>query len=160
MMSDQLAKNFRRGEFACQCGCGFADISMELVGELQRLRDHLGIGISILSGCRCAKHNAAVGGAAHSQHVLGRAADIRIWSLNARQMYAVAAGLVGFGGLGVDDERGFLHVDVRVGPQVRWCYQGGREIAWFENPDLELERAADVRGGGGAGGLRRARCGR
>ncbi len=127
-----MTANFRRAEFACRCGCGFDAISPVLVGELQRLRDQVG-GIFILSGCRCAKHNAAVGGAAHSQHVIGLAADIRIWGMTVRQMYAAAVVEGGFHGFGVDDERGFLHVDVRATvDKVRWCYAGGWEVAWHE----------------------------
>jgi uncharacterized protein YcbK (DUF882 family) len=132
--AEWLTANFRRAEFACQCGCGFEAIGMVLVAELQRLRDQVEREISILSGCRCAKHNAAVGGAPGSQHVLGKAADIRIHGLGPRQIYAIVAADPGpIKGIGVDDERGFVHVDTRAAEQIaRWCYDGGRGVAWHE----------------------------
>ncbi|EFB70384.1 hypothetical protein PROVRUST_08483, partial [Providencia rustigianii DSM 4541] len=51
--------------------------------------------VYVVSGRRCAKHNKAVGGAEHSQHLLGTAGDIKvkdvtpkpsliIWSQNIR----------------------------------------------------------------------------
>lgn len=70
-----LSKNFSRKEFACKC-CGEAEVSPFLVEQLQRLRDYTGEPVKITSGFRCAKHNAAVGGAINSQHLKGLAADI------------------------------------------------------------------------------------
>ena len=43
---------------------------------LQPLRDKFDVPININSGYRCLKLNAAVGGVASSQHVMGQAADI------------------------------------------------------------------------------------
>ncbi|MEN6585978.1 MAG: D-Ala-D-Ala carboxypeptidase family metallohydrolase, partial [Sulfuricella sp.] len=77
-MSERLSPNFTRAEFACKCGCGFAEPDPALVTGLQALRDALGKPIIITSGCRCAKHNTAEGGAKRSMHVAGKAADIRV----------------------------------------------------------------------------------
>lgn len=44
---------------------------------LQPLRDAWGLPLHINSGYRCPKLNAAVGGAATSQHIKGEAADIK-----------------------------------------------------------------------------------
>lgn len=48
------------------------------IDVLQPLRDHAHIPIVITSGYRCRQLNAAVGGVARSQHLVGEAADIRI----------------------------------------------------------------------------------
>jgi uncharacterized protein YcbK (DUF882 family) len=129
-MTGRLTEHFSRDEFACKCGCGFDGISMDLVRGLERLRDALGKPIVILSGCRCARHNMAEGGARRSQHVLGRAADIRVPGMGAGEVYAAAAGISELHGFGVDDARNFVHVDVReIG--TRWCYRNGREVAWI-----------------------------
>jgi len=72
----KLTKNFSRKEFACRCGCGFDDISMDLVQRLQRLRDRIGKPLYVNSGCRCPAHNAAVRGAKKSYHLRGMAADV------------------------------------------------------------------------------------
>ena len=71
-----LTKNFNREEFACKCGCGFDGIDYELVKIIQEIRDEMNEPIRINSGCRCAKHNARVGGVRNSFHVQGKAADL------------------------------------------------------------------------------------
>lgn len=47
---------------------------------LDPLRERWGSPLIVTSGYRCAKLNRAVGGAAHSQHIKGQAADIRTMS--------------------------------------------------------------------------------
>lgn len=126
----QLSKNFTREEFACKC-CGFSLVDPMLIRGLQVLRDALRKPVVILSGCRCERHNERVGGAKFSQHLIGRAADIRVEGMSARELYAKAKDIPMLRGFGVDDERGFLHVDSRdVG--ARWCYRGGKQAPWFE----------------------------
>lgn len=73
-----LSPNFRVREFACRDGSDPVFIDSALVDLLQRIRDHFGQPVTITSGYRTARHNAAVGGAAFSQHCYGRAADIRV----------------------------------------------------------------------------------
>lgn len=65
--------NFKRAEFACKCGCGFDDVSPTLVKKCQTVRDHFGAAFVITSSCRCATHNARVGGVYNSRHL--RCAD-------------------------------------------------------------------------------------
>ena len=50
------------------------------VSVLEPLRAELGRPITITSGFRCPKLNAAVGGVEHSQHMYGQAADLRVLS--------------------------------------------------------------------------------
>lgn len=72
---------FNEKEFACKC-CGqlppeARENVRALVGNvLDPVRNLYGGAIRVNSGYRCSKHNAAVGGAAQSQHLLGQAADI------------------------------------------------------------------------------------
>ncbi len=131
-MSDQLSPNFTRAEFACKCGvCGFDTPDPALVAGLQALRDALGKPIIITSGCRCAKHNTAEGGAKRSMHVAGKAADMKVPGMTARALYAAARKIPQFRGFGVDDARGSLHVDVRA-VTARWCYVGGKQTSFIE----------------------------
>lgn len=71
----KIAPHFSLREFECRC-CGAVKISPDLVDLLERLRDSLARPIAVTSGYRCAAHNAEVGGAPKSFHLLGRAADI------------------------------------------------------------------------------------
>ena len=70
-----IAKFFKRSEFECKCGCGFDTVDHELLECLVDLRDWFGP-IIITSGCRCQKHNEAIGGDCFSRHLVAQAADI------------------------------------------------------------------------------------
>lgn len=72
---------FTREEFKCKCGGKYcngypAEPQEALVRIADQLRKNLGVPITIVSGLRCAAHNANVGGVANSQHMYGEAADI------------------------------------------------------------------------------------
>lgn len=120
----KLSKNFDSSEFKCKC-CGQLPengMNPELIELLQAIRDKIGKPILITSGYRCEKYNRQVGGAKHSQHVLGNAADIKVQD---REMDAsdVQHWLVlNFNkeckGIGCYDN--FTHVDVRDGNHARW----------------------------------------
>lgn len=110
-----LSKHFNQAEFACRCGCGFGlgptDVNPELVTKLEQIRAHFGQPVTINSGCRCSKHNKAVGGAAHSQHLLGNAADIMIRDVAPKVVFDYVTATYKTGGAG--SYRLFTHVDVR-----------------------------------------------
>ena len=71
-----LTKDFSRSEFACKCRCGFDQIDPRVVDMCQVIRDKLESPVRINSACRCAKHNAQVGGVKGSYHTKGLAADL------------------------------------------------------------------------------------
>lgn len=114
-----LSKNFDKEEFACKCGCGLCNVSTKLVKALQRLRDKLGMPITINSACRCDKHNKAVGGVAGSQHTKGTAADIRVEHCSSRDIALVAETIPEFKTGGIGEYKSFVHLDVR-GKAARW----------------------------------------
>lgn len=62
-------------ETVCKCGCGL-NITTTFMNLLNDLREEFGKPIIVLSGARCAEHNAKVGGAKQSAHIEGRAADL------------------------------------------------------------------------------------
>ena len=125
-----LTKNFSRHEFACHC-CGKVKIDMRLVEALQKLRDLAGVPIKVVSGYRCPKHNAEVGGAKNSYHLRGMAADIIIQGLDVFKMALLAEQIdeFRFGGLGIYPEQGFIHVDVRP-HRARWAKVGGEYVGF------------------------------
>ena len=99
--------NFSRAELSCRhCGDYIHDI--EFLDILQALRERMQGSVRILSGHRCALHNARVGGAPLSQH-LTMAVDVDISTHNRRDL-AAAARDVGFAGFGY--YRSFLHLDM------------------------------------------------
>jgi hypothetical protein len=51
--------------------------TQELADKLDQIRDGFGYMIELDCAARCPSHNIAVGGAPHSLHVLGYAADLK-----------------------------------------------------------------------------------
>ena len=93
-----LTEHFRRSEFACKCGCGYDDIDPALVELCERIRKAAGCAVRVNSGCRCAAHNAKVGGAANSYHTQGKAADLSC-GIGAMALYDIIQGLYARGEL-------------------------------------------------------------
>jgi len=87
-----ISKHFSRDEFACKCGCGFDTVDVELITILEDVREHFNASITINSGCRCAKHNKAVGGEANSMHMIGRAADFVVQGPSPAKVYQYLTG--------------------------------------------------------------------
>ena len=78
MTDKKIGSHFKRSEFACKCGCGFDTVDTEIMPIIEYVRMHFDKPVVINSACRCEKHNAAVGGSKNSQHLRGRAVDIRV----------------------------------------------------------------------------------
>ena len=76
----KLTENFNLSEFECKCGCSMPDFVkkniIELAENLQVLRDTVGR-LDLTNAYRCKDHNADVGGAVNSQHLKGKAADVK-----------------------------------------------------------------------------------
>jgi uncharacterized protein YcbK (DUF882 family) len=82
----------------------------------QIAQDYPGIveGITITSCVRCPEHNAAIGGAADSQHVHGFAADISAPTSELR--YAIVERATGYAVRFIEVCPRHVHVDLRPGP--------------------------------------------
>ena len=111
-----LSANFSKKEFACRCGCGLDAIDSDLVSALQLLLDALNKPILITSGVRCVEHNKNQGGAKHSQHLFGTAADIHVKDMSVKALHDFILdnnSIFKFKGVGFYPKQGFVHVDVR-----------------------------------------------
>ena len=105
--------DFTRREFACKCGCGFpAEPKEAMVRIAQAARTHFGRPATVISGLRCQRHNAAVGGVPNSQHMAGEACDLAI------------------NGVSADALLGFLQAQ----PGVRYAYKINDTNVHFDIP--------------------------
>jgi len=109
---------FKREEFACKCGCGFAVVDAELLNVVTLVRLHFKTPVTINSACRCEAHNKAVGGADGSKHKLGIAADIVAKGVDPQDVYDFLNIHEPFK-YGMGNYKTFTHVDIRE-KKARW----------------------------------------
>ena len=124
--NQKLSEHFKVREFRCKDGSDPVFVDSELVELLEKIRVHFGKPVTITSGFRTAAHNATVAKAAkYSQHLYGKAADIRVEGISVENVYAYADKLLGnTGGCGIyppglGRANGWVHVDVRKA-KSRW----------------------------------------
>lgn len=123
----KLTDNFWLKEFDCKDGTPVPQHLIpnvqKLANSLQVLRNTIDEPIFINSAYRTEEHNRAIGGSMRSQHLLAKAADIRIGEgFTPNIIYQLIEelindGLMAEGGLGLYDT--FVHYDVR-GYKARW----------------------------------------
>ena len=126
-----LTENFNLDEFKCKDGTPvpeeYLDNIQYLAEQLQIIRNHIGKSIRITSGYRSKAHNARTPGASkRSQHLYGRAADIKVKGWSGPKLAGFIEGLIATGrlhngGLGVYHNR--VHYDTRETP-ARWNHNG------------------------------------
>ena len=121
----KLTKNFSLEEFECKCGCKMPDFVKKNVAELaenlQVLRNLVGR-LDLTNAYRCKSHNADVGGATNSQHLVGKAGDVKSKTIKPKEMAQIVDDLMKnesfkLGGVGIYNT--FTHVDIR-GTRARW----------------------------------------
>jgi uncharacterized protein YcbK (DUF882 family) len=121
-----MTEHFKKEEFRSKDGVHFPyEVKQNLkvlAEQLEVLREHFQKPININSGYRSPKHNAKVGGAENSQHLLGKAADVVIDGVSPDEVadaieFLIDNKMMKQGGLGryVD----FTHYDIR-GKKSRW----------------------------------------
>lgn len=121
----RLAPDFKVRELRCRDGSDTVMVDEALTVVLQCIREHFGKAVTITSGYRTPAHNAKVGGAKSSQHLLGRAADIRVQGISVEDVAAYAERLMpDWGGVGrypvkAGRATGWVHVDTRA-EKARW----------------------------------------
>ena len=124
----KLTANFSKIEFDCNDGSEMPDEVLENVKELaqnlQIIRDTIGKPININSGYRSPSYNKKVGGASKSQHLTGKAGDLRVSGMTPKNLHKVILDLIKQGKIcegGVGLYSTFVHYDIR-GIKARWNF--------------------------------------
>ena len=121
-----MITNFSLNELRCHDGTAvpkqYLANAMELMENLQVIRDTIGEPLHINSGYRTPAYNKSVGGKPASKHMLAQAADLTTKNYSPRQLHRIIEKLITEkkikqGGLGLYP--GFVHYDVR-GVKARW----------------------------------------
>jgi hypothetical protein len=109
-----MSAHFSYLEFRCKDGGKFPECQRiwmlrSHIRRLELYRNEICGPIRIVSGCRCTRHNKAVGGATSSQHMFGAASDIQgLLTVQQRRELKL------FAGLGFKQSTGkVIHVDSR-----------------------------------------------
>lgn len=110
-------KYFGKNEMTCKCGCGLNNTDLRLMQIADGIREHFGHPAVITSGCRCAKHNAEVGGVQGSRHVLGKAMDFYVQGVPVQELLSYCQQLVNEGQLRYTytnnaNMNGVVHIDI------------------------------------------------
>jgi zinc D-Ala-D-Ala carboxypeptidase len=125
----QLSPHFFKSEFTCKCGCGFSEVTVELLNFLEGLRAYMCITlgreypITIISGCRCEAHNRAEHGKDGSRHLppVCKAADLECHDDHERFLIIAYAIQHGVRGIGITKSR--IHVDIDTkGNRAIWPF--------------------------------------
>ncbi|GAB3678093.1 D-Ala-D-Ala carboxypeptidase family metallohydrolase [Angustibacter aerolatus] len=109
-----MSAHFSFVEFRCKDGGAFPEcrriwMLRAHVRRLEAYRASVGVPVRIVSGCRCKRYNAKVGGATHSQHQFGCASDVQpLRTVQQRRQAKLFAGL-GF----KQSNQKVVHVDSR-----------------------------------------------
>lgn len=128
-----LTPHFTRREFRCphlrDDDPVWSNI-LRVAEALEVLRDVIKRPIYVISGYRCPECNQKCGGVPKSQHLVGKAADIRVAGLSIKEIAGILEELmekraIPRGGIGLyyrgrpNQGREFLHYDIR-GRRLRW----------------------------------------
>ena len=125
-------------------GCGINGCKPSLIDALEAFREKIGKPVLVNDAYRCPKHNGQVGGAGKSEHMLGLGADVTVRGMTAGQLEAVARTIPAIRGIGRDDQKQYIHVDVRPTLTLaHWCYQTGsngitKVVPWHASPEAVI----------------------
>ncbi|MCT4508263.1 MAG: D-Ala-D-Ala carboxypeptidase family metallohydrolase [Tepidibacter sp.] len=134
IIDGQITKNFKIQEMVCRDGSLLINVDViRQLKMLQEFRDWYNRPMHINSGYRSPSYNKKIGGAKHSQHMLGTATDIALpkdyhtYSTDRKRQFIDNCKNKWFeicdkynvdGGFG--EYKTFIHMDSRVGKRATW----------------------------------------
>jgi zinc D-Ala-D-Ala carboxypeptidase len=131
------SKYFKKEEFDSPDLTGSGKFMVgDFMRALEQARITAGIPFFINSGFRTRAHNQKVGGAVRSEHLYGRAVDIKAEKLETKIKIIKACYQAGFRRFGIG--KTFVHVDLSItkAPAV-WAYKTTEADTWEQLSSLE-----------------------
>ena len=104
--------------FACQCGCGFNNTSLDFIDIILGIEKKYACCIIVTSGCRCREHNKIIGGKDDSRHTYGDASDLTCIPVAILKVIAQDLDENWEGGFHYYPEKNIIHID--RGDKRRW----------------------------------------
>jgi len=114
------SKYFSIKEVSCH-HCGEDKADPAFLKKLDALRLEWGEPLNVSCVYRCPVHNKAIGGAEHSRHLVGDAADILIGKYDPAKQYRLLKLIVELG-FTVGVRSNIFHVDTRPGLPIVFTY--------------------------------------
>lgn len=114
----KFSEHFKAKEFACKDKTPIAFIDTHLIDLLEAIRNCYNSPVIINSAYRTYTWNEKVGGAKHSYHMKGMAADIHVRGVPCKNVALKASELLDKTG-GVICYTNFVHVDIRTTERYR-----------------------------------------
>lgn len=123
--TERVSEHFGVWEFKCSDNSRVVVLDKALVELLEVIRKHFNKPVVINSGYRTVQYNASLKNSSpKSQHILGKAADIRVTGVEPKKVYDYVNSLYPSShGLGIYNT--FVHVDVRE-TKSRWDYRANK----------------------------------
>ena len=112
--------------------CEINGVEPDLIEIAEKIADDVGYQLFITSGYRSPSRNKSATGAKKSQHLLGRALDIRMKNktVEERNKFIRVAVKHGIKGIGLYfpskiSQSDFIHIDIKQGPLGKRCWKAG-----------------------------------
>lgn len=115
----QISKHFKIKEFAQKdFRCDKVIVDPELIDVLEDIRTHFNKPVNVTSGYRTPEYNTKIGGVKNSQHTKGKAADIKVSGIPAKEVQKYLKHKYP-NKYGIGSYSTFTHIDVRA-KKARW----------------------------------------
>lgn len=114
------SKYFSLKEISCS-HCGEDKADPGFLKKLDGLRTEWGEALNVSCVYRCPVHNKKIGGAEHSRHLLGDAADIIVANYAPAKKYRLLKLIMELG-FTVGVRADILHIDCRPGAPIMFTY--------------------------------------
>ena len=124
---DSNFKPYDKNSFSCKCGCGTNNIYEEFIDFMNYLYKETDTVYEINSGVRCINHNKKVGGKENSDHIYGKAIDVKTLTIEDRSLVVYYAFKFGIPRAIVYTDKYFVHLSINENltcPILLWNKRG------------------------------------